>query len=103
MPPPKEFKLERFFAKWEFAAKHLLCCSDVQPLAMSELLGLCKDDPDLMDAWEHLSLGYTEQPGLPAFRKEVASMCVKRMMLLLLLLLLLRLLLRLLLLLRTTH
>lgn len=25
LPP---FALERFFARWEFKAKHLLCCSD---------------------------------------------------------------------------
>ena len=28
------FKLERFFAKHEFSAPYLMCCSDCQPLTM---------------------------------------------------------------------
>jgi len=38
LPP---FLLERWFAKWEFKAKHLLCCSDCQVrLASSRPLAL---------------------------------------------------------------
>ena len=35
-----DFALERFFARWEFAVKHLLCASDVEGWRMAELLAL---------------------------------------------------------------
>ena len=57
------FKLERFFAEYEFVAPHLLCCSDCEPLAMSEVLQLA--DPETMQMWNDLRLGYTETAGLP--------------------------------------
>ena len=34
------FKLERFFAKYEFTAPYLLCCSDCESLSVKELLDL---------------------------------------------------------------
>ena len=34
----EEFKLERFFAKYEFKAPYLLCSSDPEPFLMEELL-----------------------------------------------------------------
>ena len=57
------FKLERFFAEYEFVAPHLLCCSDCEPLAMSEVLQLA--DPETLQMWSELKLGYTETAGLP--------------------------------------
>ena len=39
-----DFALERYFAKWEFAVRHVLCASDAEPLEMRELLSLA--DPD---------------------------------------------------------
>ena len=33
-----DFALERFFARWEFAVRHLLCASDVQAYPMADLL-----------------------------------------------------------------
>lgn len=71
MPLP-DFALERYFAKWEFAVRHVLCASDVEPLMQSELLALA--DPDALDRWENLRLGYTESLGLPALREEIASL-----------------------------
>lgn len=35
-----DFKLERYFARWEFAAPHLLSTSDVEGYAMRELASL---------------------------------------------------------------
>jgi hypothetical protein len=32
------FKLERYFAKYEFSTKYLLCCSDCESLSVGELL-----------------------------------------------------------------
>jgi aspartate/methionine/tyrosine aminotransferase len=67
-----DFKLERYFAKWEFNAPHLLCTSDIEGWRMSELLELA--DGDGRERWERLTLGYTESTGLPALREEVARL-----------------------------
>src|SRR6185295_7333129 len=39
-----DFALERYFARWEFAAEHLLCASDVEPFPMADLLELADDE-----------------------------------------------------------
>lgn len=67
------FELERFFAQYEFVAKHQLCNSDVSALSMRELLDMCANDTEMMQVWTDLSLGYTESRGLPALLTEVAS------------------------------
>ncbi|HEV2149119.1 MAG TPA: aminotransferase class I/II-fold pyridoxal phosphate-dependent enzyme [Longimicrobiaceae bacterium] len=67
-----DFKLERYFARWEFDAPHLLCTSDVEALPMSELLALA--DPDTRELWEGLRLGYTEAAGHPLLRSEIAGL-----------------------------
>lgn len=67
-----DFELERFFAKWEFAVRHLLCASDVEGWRMAELLELA--DPEARRLWEGLTLGYTEAPGHPLLRAEIASL-----------------------------
>jgi aspartate/methionine/tyrosine aminotransferase len=72
-PNPRTFALERFFAQYEFSAKYQICNSDVSALSMKELLTLCADDTAMMEAWENLSLGYTESRGLPALLEEIAS------------------------------
>jgi len=66
------FQLERYFAKWEFAVRHVLCASDCEPWAMHELLSLADDDA--LARWNSLRLGYTESLGLPALRDEVAAL-----------------------------
>jgi len=53
-----EFRLETFFSRWEFAARHHLTASDAQTMTMAELLELA-DDTD-RHAWRTMSLGYTE-------------------------------------------
>jgi len=67
-----DFKLERYFARWEFNAPHLLCSSDIEGWRMSELLALA--DEDGRERWERLSLGYTESTGLPALREEISRL-----------------------------
>jgi aspartate/methionine/tyrosine aminotransferase len=69
LPP---FKLERFFAQYEFKVKYLLSASDCESLSMRELLTLA--DTDSLMRWENLGLGYTESMGLPALREEVVNM-----------------------------
>ena len=67
-----DFELERFFARWEFAAEHLLCASDVQGMPMAELLALADDETRAM--WDGLALGYTESTGHPLLRREITSL-----------------------------
>jgi aspartate/methionine/tyrosine aminotransferase len=67
-----DFTLERFFARWEFAVRYLLCASDVQPWTLAYLLSLADDDS--RERWEKLSLGYTESLGLPVLREEIARL-----------------------------
>ena len=67
-----DFALERYFARWEFAAEHLLCASDVQGYLMAELLDLADDET--LGLWQALQLGYTESTGHPLLRREIASL-----------------------------
>jgi aspartate/methionine/tyrosine aminotransferase len=67
-----EFALERFFARWEFAVRHLLCASDVEGYPMAGLLALA--DGESRDLWDNLRLGYTESTGHPLLRAEIASL-----------------------------
>jgi aspartate/methionine/tyrosine aminotransferase len=67
-----DFRLETYFSRWEFTARHHLTASDVQAMTLSELLALA-DDQD-RTAFENLSLGYTETYGDPALREVIAEM-----------------------------
>jgi aspartate/methionine/tyrosine aminotransferase len=67
-----EFALERFFARWEFAVRHLLCASDVEGWRMADLLALADDETAAL--WANLRLGYTEAPGHPLLRAEIATL-----------------------------
>jgi aspartate/methionine/tyrosine aminotransferase len=66
------FKLERYFARYEFKAPYLLSPSDCECVSMRELLSLA--DPEMRKAWDTLALGYTESAGHPLLRDEVARM-----------------------------
>lgn len=66
------FKLERYFAQYEFTAKYLLSPSDCESLSMSELLQLA--DVETLTLWNELRLGYTESPGHSRLRAEVAQL-----------------------------
>lgn len=70
--PIADFKLERYFARWEFVSRHLLSSSDVEGWAMSEVLALA--DAESRRLWDELTLGYTESPGHPLLRAEIASL-----------------------------
>ncbi len=67
-----DFELERYFARWEFAADWLLCASDVQGYPMANLLALADDETQAL--WATLRLGYTESTGHPLLRREIASL-----------------------------
>jgi aspartate/methionine/tyrosine aminotransferase len=71
MPDLPDFRLETYFARWEFKARYHLTASDAQTLPVSELLAMA--DADGRARWESLDLGYTETRGLPALREEIAA------------------------------
>ena len=68
----KPFALERHFAKYEFTAPYLLCCSDCEALKLSELLSMA--DNEGLALWQKLGLGYTESMGHPLLRQEIAAL-----------------------------
>lgn len=67
-----EFKLERYFARYEFSVKHLLSPSDCESLSLKELLAGA--DRETLKLWESLKLGYTESQGHPLLREEIAAL-----------------------------
>jgi len=67
-----DFKLERYFAAYEFKVRYLLSASDCEALTLAELLAMA--DPAALDLWRDLSLGYTESQGHPLLREEVARL-----------------------------
>lgn len=66
------FKLERYFAKYEFSAPYLLSCSDCEALTQKELLEMA--DENSLKLWNDLKLGYTESQGHPTLREEIAKL-----------------------------
>ena len=67
----RDFALEVFFARWEFAARHHMTASDAESLALGELLSMAS--PADREAYESLSLGYTETSGAPDLRERIAA------------------------------
>lgn len=67
-----DFKLERYFARWEFAVPHNLGASDIAGPNLAELLTLASEED--RDRWQHLHLGYTESAGHPLLRAEIAGL-----------------------------
>lgn len=65
------FKLEEYFAKYEFNSKYLLCSSDAQSFAMGDIIGLANEEEQ--ELWNTLELGYTEAPGHPLLRQRIAE------------------------------
>ena len=66
-----DFKLERFFAKYEFNTPYLLCCSDCESFSVEELFNL---DEGAERDFKKLSLGYTESLGNPELREEISKL-----------------------------
>ncbi len=69
LPP---FKLERYFAQYEFSARYLLSSSDCDGIPQKDILALA--DPETKDLWDNLALGYTESLGHPLLRAEIAGL-----------------------------
>lgn len=71
MPALPEFRLETFFDRWEFTARHHLTASDAQTMSITELLELA--GAETREAFERLPLAYTETWGTPPLRQAVAG------------------------------
>lgn len=67
----RDFELERYFAKHEFKAPYLLCCSDCESMTIKDVLHMETKDilPSFLNQW----LGYTESLGNPELRQIVAQ------------------------------
>jgi aspartate/methionine/tyrosine aminotransferase len=66
-----DFRLETYFSKWEFSARFHMTASDAQSMSLNELLALA--DSEDRDAFDNLSLGYTQTFGAPELREVIAS------------------------------
>lgn len=65
-----DFRLERFFAKYEFQTEFLLCTSDCEAMPISELLVM---EENAAERFQNVWLGYTESLGSPSLRNEIAK------------------------------
>jgi aspartate/methionine/tyrosine aminotransferase len=67
----REFALERYFARWEFTAPHLLSASDCEALTVRELLDIAGVGTSVL---EELQLGYIDSQGTLALRERIAAL-----------------------------
>ena len=68
LPP---FKLERYFAKYEFNTEFLLCSSDCEAMSIADLLAF---EDGAAEKLQSVWLGYTESQGSPSLRKEICNL-----------------------------
>ena len=66
-----ELALGRWFARFEFAVPWILFASAVEEMRLAELLALADDECRAL--WDDMALGYTEPPGHPLLRAEIAG------------------------------
>ena len=66
----RPFELRKYLSKYEFKAKYLLCCSDVESLTMAEVLSMAS--PEDKALWDNLKLSYVPDVGLPELREVIA-------------------------------
>jgi len=64
------FKIERYFARYEFNVDFVLCGSDCESMAIEDLLAY---EPDAVDRFHRQWLGYTESQGNPSLRREICN------------------------------
>jgi len=67
----KDFKLEEYFAKYEFTVEYSLCSSDCESFSLDDLLTLEKDS---LEELQKVRLGYTESLGNPLLRVEISKL-----------------------------
>lgn len=67
----RDFALEVYFSKWEFAAKYHMTASDIESMSIGELLDLAPSE--FKTSFDSQWLGYTETHGSPELREEIAA------------------------------
>jgi len=65
------FRIEEYFAKYEFTSKYLLSSSDCESRTIADLLRL---EPSAHEAFLEHWCGYTEAPGAPWLRETLTSL-----------------------------
>jgi aspartate/methionine/tyrosine aminotransferase len=65
-----DFKLERYFAEYEFKVEHNLFASDCESMPIRELLAF---ESGAAERFEDCWLGYTESPGAPSLRRAISG------------------------------
>jgi aspartate/methionine/tyrosine aminotransferase len=65
------FRIEHYFARYEFTARYMLSSSDAESRSIAELLDL---EPGARERFESSWLGYTEVPGAPFLREAIAPL-----------------------------
>ncbi len=66
-----DFKLERYFAKYEFSAKYLVSSSDCDGFALKYLLESAS--PLELEMWNKMCLGYTDSSGGLYLREAISK------------------------------
>ncbi len=69
--PIEPFKLERYYAKYEFSARYMLSSSDCESRPIGEILAF---EPGAAERLQQVWLGYTEAPGAPELREAIAAL-----------------------------
>jgi len=67
----RPFELERYFARYEFTTRYLLCASDPETISVDELLAY---EDGSAERLARLRLGYIESRGGAALRAGIASL-----------------------------
>ncbi len=67
----RPFALERFFARYEFSARYLLCSSDAETMPLRDLLAV---EPAAAERFGELRLGYVESTGGKTLRSAIARL-----------------------------
>src|SRR5690349_9072748 len=65
------FKLEDYFAKYEFIAPFMMGSSDPETHSLKELVSMADEESLLL--WDNLKLAYTETHGLSLLREEISK------------------------------
>ena len=65
------FKLERYFAQYEFNVKYVLCASDCESFSIQDILDF---EPKASELFHQHWLGYTESQGSPSLQREICNL-----------------------------
>jgi len=68
LPP---FKLERYFARYEFNVRYVLCASDCESFCIQDILDF---EPEASELFHQHWLGYTESQGSPSLQREICNL-----------------------------